>query len=74
VARIEGQVTIRRPLEEVFDSVADESNVYDPRIIRARRSRAADRHRRAFAERLSDDRDDLTFEPSNDGVVLRPTG
>lgn len=37
MVRVEGDVTIERPLEEVFDFVADESNEpkYNPRMTRA---------------------------------------
>jgi hypothetical protein len=34
VAPTEGEIVIDRPPEEVFDFVADERNVYDPRIVR----------------------------------------
>jgi len=30
-----GELVIRRPVEDVFDAVADETNPYDPRIVRA---------------------------------------
>lgn len=33
--KVEGEVVIVRPIEEVFDFVADECNRYDPRIQRA---------------------------------------
>jgi hypothetical protein len=41
MTRIEGEIVINRPLEEVFDFVADERNEprYNPRMLRARRSR-----------------------------------
>ena len=41
MARIEGELIIERPLEEVFDFVADERNElrYNPRMLRARSSR-----------------------------------
>ena len=32
-----GQIIIERPVEDVFDAVADETRPYDPRIIRAER-------------------------------------
>jgi hypothetical protein len=32
-----GQIIIERPVEEVFDAVADETRPYDPRIIRAQK-------------------------------------
>jgi hypothetical protein len=35
VASIRGEIRIKRPVDEVFDFVADERNVYDPRIVRA---------------------------------------
>lgn len=37
MVRVEGEITIERPLEEVFDFVADESNEpkYNPRMTRA---------------------------------------
>ena len=37
MARIEGEIVIERPLEEVFDFVADERNEprYNPRMLRA---------------------------------------
>ena len=37
MAHIEGEITIRRPVDEVFDFVADERNEprYNPRMIRA---------------------------------------
>lgn len=35
MAHIRGQIVIARPLVEVFDAVADERNVYDPRIVSA---------------------------------------
>jgi hypothetical protein len=35
MSRIEGETVIDRPVEEVFDFVADERNRYDPRIQRA---------------------------------------
>jgi uncharacterized protein YndB with AHSA1/START domain len=37
MARIEGQIVINRPVEEVFDFVADERNEprYNPRMVRA---------------------------------------
>ena len=37
MARIEGEITIERPLEEVFDFVADQRNEprYNPRMLRA---------------------------------------
>jgi hypothetical protein len=30
----EGEIVIARPAEEVFDVVADERHVYDPRVVR----------------------------------------
>ncbi len=33
--RVEGAIVIRRSLEEVFDFVADERNLYDPRTVGA---------------------------------------
>ena len=37
MARIEGEIVINRPVEEVFDVVADERNEprYNPRMLRA---------------------------------------
>ncbi len=37
MARVEGEIIINRPVEEVFDFVADESNEprYNPRMLRA---------------------------------------
>ena len=37
MARVEGEITIGRPVEEVFDFVADERNEprYNPRMVRA---------------------------------------
>ncbi|HSI81785.1 MAG TPA: SRPBCC family protein [Solirubrobacterales bacterium] len=35
MAYVRGQIVIERPVEEVFDFVADERNVYDPRIVSA---------------------------------------
>lgn len=37
VARIEGEITIGRPVEAVFDYVADQTNEpqYDPNMVRA---------------------------------------
>jgi uncharacterized protein YndB with AHSA1/START domain len=37
MVRVKGDITIERPVEEVFDFVADESNepAYNPRMIRA---------------------------------------
>ena len=37
MARVEGEITISRPVEEVFDFVADERNEprYNPRMVRA---------------------------------------
>ena len=33
--RVEGAIVIRRPVDEVFDFVADARNLYDPRIVGA---------------------------------------
>jgi hypothetical protein len=30
-----GEIVIARPVEDVFDAVADETNPFDPRIVRA---------------------------------------
>jgi hypothetical protein len=40
MARIEGEIVIAAPIEQVFDTVADERNEprYNPRIIRARKT------------------------------------
>jgi len=40
MARIEGEIIIAAPIEQVFDTVADERNEprYNPRIIRARKT------------------------------------
>jgi hypothetical protein len=37
MARVEGEITIQRPVEEVFDFVGDERNEprYNPRIVDA---------------------------------------
>jgi hypothetical protein len=35
LARMSGEIVIRRPVDEVFDFVADERNRYDPAIIDA---------------------------------------
>lgn len=33
--RTEGEIVIDRPPDQVFDYVADERNIYDPRTVRA---------------------------------------
>jgi len=40
MAKIEGEIVIGRPVEEVFDFVADQSNEpqYNPQMVRAERS------------------------------------
>jgi len=39
MAHIEGEIVIKRPVDEVFDFVADERNEprYNPRMLRAER-------------------------------------
>ena len=41
MARVEGEIVINRPVEEVFDFVADERNEprYNPRMLTPSRSR-----------------------------------
>jgi hypothetical protein len=38
-----GEIVIQRPVEEVFDFVADERNVYDPSIVHVEKLTAAAR-------------------------------